>query len=162
MAKARSHGHARREYKRKDAASLEGMTYKTWTNMKSRCNDSNRHDFMHYGGRGIRVCEHWLTYDNFLADIGLKPSPKHTIDRINPDGNYEPGNCRWLTHLEQQRNRKNIIRIRCYSGPRGEKTIQEWSAIAGISTQTIYHRLTHGYCAKLAVFGTKNSRKKGL
>lgn len=81
--------------------------HRTWSGMITRCENPNREKFRDYGGRGIRVCERWRGangYQNFLADMGRRPSPRHSIDRIDVDGNYEPGNCRWATPSEQARN----------------------------------------------------------
>jgi hypothetical protein len=75
--------------------------------MIGRCENSNVERYPSYGGRGIKVCERWRgSFKNFLADMGRKPTPKHSIDRIDVDGNYEPGNCRWATNSEQQRNKR--------------------------------------------------------
>jgi hypothetical protein len=78
-----------------------------WKAMRQRCNNPSATGFSDYGGRGIKVCERWdSSYANFLADMGRRPSAKHSLDRINNDGNYEPGNCRWVTWSEQMRNRR--------------------------------------------------------
>jgi hypothetical protein len=74
--------------------------------MHVRCHDAKNKHFRHYGGRGIRVCDRWDSFENFLADMGSRPSTKHSIDRIDCDGNYEPGNCRWATWSEQRLNQR--------------------------------------------------------
>jgi hypothetical protein len=90
------HGHSRR--------GMWSPTYFSWQKMLQRCNNPNSDRYKYYGARGIIVCERWLhSFENFLADMGERP-PKRSIDRINNNGNYEPGNCRWATQSEQVRN----------------------------------------------------------
>lgn len=94
------HGHARRNQ--------SDPTHNSWENMKRRCLSPRYKRYAQYGGRGIKICDRWLGPDgfpNFLADMGKRPQGL-TLDRVNVDGNYEPGNCRWATNLEQQRNRQ--------------------------------------------------------
>lgn len=81
--------------------------YRVWSGMKERCSNRNHNSYPWYGGRGISVCDAWLnSFDRFEADMGPRPSPEHSIDRINGNGNYEPGNCRWATMNEQIKNRR--------------------------------------------------------
>lgn len=88
------------------AAAKRHPLFHTWNSMKRRCSDASRDDYPAYGGRGISVCERWKVFWNFVSDMGPKPSPEHTLDRINNDGNYEPGNVRWATIAEQVAHRR--------------------------------------------------------
>lgn len=94
-----THGHAPR-------GSPRPPEYRSWAMMLSRCRNKNFHRYRDYGARGIGVCKRWEQFENFLADMGPRPSLDHSIDRINNDGNYEPGNCRWATRKQQAANKR--------------------------------------------------------
>lgn len=99
--------------------------YRNWIKMKTRCSNTKDKCYPRYGGRGISVCERWLhSFQNFLDDLGAKPSNAHSLDRIDVNGNYEPGNVRWATPKEQGRNRRNNKLITAF----GEtKCLSEWA-----------------------------------
>jgi len=83
--------------------------YRAWSGLRGRCRNPKDAGYMHYGGRGISVCERWDSYDAFLKDMGRRPRYGYSIDRIDNDGNYEPSNCRWATASQQVRNRRNHV-----------------------------------------------------
>jgi hypothetical protein len=109
--------------------------------MITRCRNPKHVFFGRYGGAGITVCERWLTYENFLADMGPRP-PGLTIDRIKNERGYEPGNCRWATRKEQQRNRK-CCRYLELNGRR--LLIQDWAQELGVNISTLSERLRKGW-----------------
>ena len=117
--------------------------YTAWDSMKARCTRPNNMNFVRYGARGIKVCKRWLKFKNFLADMGLKPTPKHQIDRINNKGNYTPKNCRWVTRAVNACNR--IGRGCSYI-----KRLDKWRA-------TVHHNKTRYY---LGCFNTEKEAHK--
>lgn len=129
--------------------------YTTWCHMRRRCSSHASQDFFRYGGRGIKICERWNDYRLFLADMGRKPSPNHSIERIDNAGNYDPNNCRWASKSEQARNtrRNRVIEI---DGVK--KILVEWSEMSGVNGPVILRRLKMGWDAKRAVF--EKVRKK--
>lgn len=114
--------------------------YRSWLLARKRCNDPATRGYKRYGGRGIIVCDKWANdFLAFLQDVGFKPTPKHTLDRIDVDGNYEPGNCRWATSKEQARNQSNNVLVN-YAGR--TQCISAWAEEYGIRVSTLYGRLT--------------------
>jgi hypothetical protein len=119
-----------------------------WRGMRKRCLSPTEPAFPRYGGRGIFVCPEWSDYSRFLADMGRKPSPKHSLDRINNDGPYSKANCRWATR-RQQMNNQSKNRILVIDGE--THTLTEWSRKTGVGTSTIKWRLSNGWNLKAAV-----------
>ncbi len=111
--------------------------YIAWRNMRRRCSNPKDRDWENYGGRGVRVCERWRSFENFYADMGDPPKGT-SLDRINTDGDYEPSNCRWATYVAQVRNRRNTLLV-SYKGE--TKTMQEWSEELGVRYGTLSQRL---------------------
>lgn len=135
--------------------------YVSLREMKSRCYNPNSPEYHHYGGRGIVVCEHWrASFRNFLADMGKKPSPKYSIERIDNNGNYScghcdecvangwPMNCKWATRHEQARNRSNT-RMLTHDGE--TMCLADWSRKLGLSEHAIRNRLAKGWSESDAV-----------
>lgn len=124
------HGHAKRNGR-------TTATYTTWNSMFSRCYLPSQDSYPLYGGRGITVCERWKSFERFLEDMGEKPAGM-SLDRIDPDGNYEPGNCRWATAHDQAVNRK-CVRLIEHDGQR--RAAAEWAQITGIPSSAIRTRI---------------------
>lgn len=131
--------------------------------IKSRCTNPKREDFRHYGGRGIKICDRWLDFAAFAAEveaeIGPRPSMKHTIDRKNGDGDYCPGNIRWATQTEQLRNQR---RNRMITAGGRTLCLSEWAEISGIDSCAILARIDRlGWSEEDAVSIPKNRRSIG-
>lgn len=113
--------------------------YGIWNAMRNRCYNPSSIRYHRYGGRGITICERWLNFENFLADMGLRPSKTYSIDRINNDGNYEPSNCRWATPEEQASNTKSSKPIGGYP------SLSAAARASGLSVGIIRDRLDRGW-----------------
>lgn len=116
--------------------------YKTWLAMRGRCLNPNNRQYANYAGRGITICPEWSDFAVFYRDMGAKPSPTHSIDRIDNDGPYSPSNCRWATPTQQARNRR-IVRLLTWRGE--TRPLPEWAEITGLTPMAIYHRLDRGW-----------------
>lgn len=121
---------------------------RSWEMMRVRCNNPNNHKFPMYGGRGIKVCERWDSYENFLEDMGRRPSLNHSIDRINNNEGYFPENCRWATPKEQARNRSSNSLIE-YDGR--TQCIAAWCEEFGIGRCTLRARIKRGWSIERAL-----------
>lgn len=115
-------------------------SYSTWAGIRSRCYNTGVHNYDNYGGRGIKVCERWMKFENFYEDMGEKPKGM-TIERIDNNGSYNPLNCRWATYVDQANNRRGN-RILEHNG--SKKTLAEWSRNLGLSRKVIYRKARLG------------------
>jgi hypothetical protein len=113
-------------------------THKAWKSMRKRCSAKSGVWHERYVARGIKVCERWSSFEAFLADMGERPTPAHTLDRKNNDGDYEPGNCRWAVQREQANNRSSNLSL-THNGE--TRTLAEWSALTGIRSGVIRQRI---------------------
>ena len=137
-----SHGHTRNR--------TFTAEYNSWRGTIQRCYNKNSISYKNYGYKNIVVCERWKnSFENFLDDMGRKPTPQHSLDRINNNGNYEPSNCRWATRVTQNNNKINNVPITIDGIT---KNLVEWSNISGISYIGISSRLKAGFYPFDAVF----------
>lgn len=111
--------------------------YHRWYNIKSRCTNPRNEKWKYYGGRGITLCERWRSYENFVRDMGEPPGARYTVDRVDVNGPYSPGNCRWATPVEQANNRRSNARLE-------GKTLAEHARLLGITPEAIRYRITAG------------------
>lgn len=132
--------------------------YIIWQGIKARCLKSSSPSYSNYGGRGITICDAWRdSFEGFLADVGHRPGPDLTIDRIDTNGNYEPGNVRWATQTEQGRNRRDN-RLLTLNGV--THCVAEWAEITRMSTMCIKARLRQGWSDERTL--TEPVRQSGL
>jgi len=128
----------------REAVTKHGMKktkiYHVWAIMLDRCNNPHSIKYPNYGGRGIKVCDRWLKFENFFTDMGDKPSEEYSLDRINNDGDYTKDNCRWATNKEQSRNKRNNIKCEI----NGEiKLLIEWCEIYKANYYTVYEVINY-------------------
>ena len=117
--------------------------YNVWSSMKGRCHNKNHQDYPNYGGRGVKVCKRWRkSFQGFIDDMGKPPSPKHTIERIDVDGDYCPENCTWATRRTQANNSRNNRRIE-FDGE--THTLAEWARKLDIPYGRLLARLRRGW-----------------
>jgi hypothetical protein len=127
-------------------------TYSIWIGMRQRCTNPNAPHYGCYGGRGIKVCERWQLYENFLSDMGERPTGL-SIDRVNNDGDYEPSNCRWATKQEQVENTRSNRTLTL----NGETlTLSAWARRLGWPPVTIHNRLLRGWSVEDALTKPRN------
>lgn len=130
-------------------------TYKIWSGVVARCTKKNNQSYPQYGGRGIGVCDRWLNFENFYADMGPRPAGL-SLDRIDNNGGYKKSNCRWATRSQQQNNMSSNKRIE-YNGM--SKTYAEWQRVSGVDAWNIRYRFKKGWSAKDSIFKKVRSRK---
>lgn len=131
--------------------------HETWLGMRDRCKNKNNINYKNYGGRGIKVCKRWEKFENFYEDMGERPSKKHSLDRVNNNGNYEPSNCRWATR-EEQLNNKRTNRYLSFNGKK--MTVTQWAKELLVSPNTIFNRVKSGWETEKIL--TKPINKKNL
>lgn len=144
-ARCRTHGH-----------SSGGLSpeYMVWQGMISRCTRPSTDSYPRYGGRGIRVCERWESFALFLEDMGKRPKGT-TLDRVDNDGNYEPGNCKWSSIEEQNNNRSTSVFVEI-DGVR--KTATQWARVAGVSDACMFYRIKQGLTGKALIRPSNRKR----
>ena len=124
------------------------LIYRVWQGIKERCLNPKNKSYKDYGGRGIKVCERWMKFENFIADMGDRPSNLYSIERRDNDGDYEPGNCCWVQKRQQARNSRNN-RIIEYNGK--SQTLIEWAEELGMTYRTLVTRLHRGWSVERAL-----------
>jgi hypothetical protein len=130
--------------------------YQVWYAMLYRCHNNNCPQYFNYGGRGIQVCERWYNFENFIIDMGRRPYSDYSLDRIDPNGNYEPNNCKWSTKIEQATNRRTSVFLEFNDK---KQTIAAWARELNIAESTLRARVDKGWPIE-KIITTPNLRKK--
>lgn len=143
--------------RKREVGRTHGMSnsceFKCWTNMKKRCLNKNSKAYKHYGGRGITICKTWRdSFEAFYRDMGHKPKG-YTLERVDNNGNYEPGNCKWANRKQQAKNRR-VARLLTHNNR--TENIADWSRITGLSTSAIDYRLKTGMTVSEALTTPKS------
>lgn len=150
---------------RRTACTIHGgihkIEYGNWRGMLDRCYNKNKTGYQDYGGRGIAVCDRWRhSFQNFFADMGERPSKRHSIDRFpDKNGNYEPSNCRWATPKEQQNNTRRNRVLECDGV---SHTISQWMQISGVKIDTISGRIKRGWSIKDSIWKAASLNAKRI
>lgn len=131
--------------------------YEAWSGLKDRCTNQRKPSYKNYGGRGITFCERWRSFENFFADMGPRPSPAYTLERVDNEKGYEPSNCKWATHLEQSRNRRGNVRL-TFNGQ--TLCVADWAQRLGMSPYTLYSRLSRSKWSAEKALSTPLMNKK--
>lgn len=135
------HGHAR--------AGAHTSEFETWQGIKKRCHNPNAAFYQRYGGRGIRVCDRWFgSFENFMADMGPKPSNQHSIERRDNNANYSPDNCYWADRFQQGNNKRNNILL-THNGR--TQTVAQWARELGVNYHFLWHRIRSGWSHERAL-----------
>lgn len=134
--------------------------YDNWSHMMKRCTNKRYRDYPDWGGRGITICERWMSFLNFHEDMFPSWRPGLTLERINNNGNYEPGNCKWATRKEQSNNTRQNRFVQ-YAGK--SLTVSQWADLRGINRLTLNQRLIRGWTAGEALeFGVRHKHDRKL
>jgi hypothetical protein len=135
--------------------------YMIWKGIKSRCFNKNEAAYKHYGGRGITICDAWKDDPvAFINYVGKRPSEAHSIDRINNDGNYEPGNVRWATPKEQANNQRPRSTLHLITAFGETHSVTEWSRRTGVNRKSILRRVNQGWSPEDTVSKPTQSKRK--
>jgi hypothetical protein len=131
--------------------------YSCWSNMKQRCKNPKSPEYKNYGARGIKVCDRWEIFDNFLEDMGKRPGSEYSLERINGGKNYEPSNCKWATLKEQNNNTRRNVKL-THGGK--TQTLTAWSEELGLPFYTLRQRYRYGWSDERILTQPYQERRK--